>query len=235
MKPSTLSHITGKKLLLTVLISLALCLTVPGTSAEHEWDHRYTLTGIVTADNGEIATDTPVFLDCSPENANQNICGHNEGRNSTTNETGSYSLELHIHSGDHGEVIYLLVENKSYRHVLDLEGTDGQAEEGDRTATMNIDLSLPSEQQQQSMSNETIIIGASIALVLIIVTMMVINSRKSGTDTTKGKSFQHRTDLLSCPKCDTKLKDTNLINHLMKRHFYSEANAAEELKNQTLP
>jgi len=232
MKPSTLSHITGKKLLLTVLISLALCLTVPGTSAEHEWDHRYTLTGIVTADNGENATGVPVFLDCS-SNANQNICGHNEGRNSTTNETGSYSLELHIHSGDHGEVIYLLVENKSYRHVLDLEGTDGQAEEGDRTATMNIDLSLPSE--QQPMSNETIIIGASIALVLIIVTMMVINSRKSGTDTTKGKSFQHRTDLLSCPKCDTKLKDTNLINHLMKRHFYSEANAAEELKNQTLP
>jgi uncharacterized C2H2 Zn-finger protein len=65
--------------------------------------------------------------------------------------------------------------------------------------------------------------------------MMAINFIKSDTATTKDKSFQHRTDLLSCPKCDTKLKDTNLINHLMKRHFYSEANAAEELKNQTLP
>jgi len=233
MKPSALSHVAGKKLLLTILISLALCLTLPVTSAEHEWDHRYTLTGIVTADTGEIATDVPVFLDCGPENANQNICGHNEGRNSTTDNNGSYSLELHIHSGDHGEVIYLLVENKSFRHVLDLKGNDGQAEEGDRTATMNIDLSLPSE--QQSMSNETIIIGVSFGLVLILIMMMAINFRKSGTDTTKGKSFQHRTDLLSCPKCDTKLKDTNLINHLMKRHFYSEPDAAEELKNQTLP
>jgi len=233
MKPSVFPPITGKKLLLTVLISLALCLTLPVSSAEHEWDHRYTIAGIVTAANGEIATDVPVFLDCSPENANQNICGHNEGRNSTTDNNGSYSLELHIHSNDHDSVIYLLVENKSFRHVLDLEGDNGQAEEGDRTATMNIDLSEPSE--QKSMSNETIIIGVSFGLVLILIMMMAINFRKSDTDTTKDKSFQHRTDLLTCPKCDTKLKGTNLINHLMKRHFYSEANAAEELKNQTLP
>lgn len=233
MKPSAFSPITGKKLLLTVLISLALCLTLPVSSAEHEWDHRYTITGIVTADTGEIATDMPVFLDCSPENANQNICGHNEGRNSTTDDTGSYSLELHIHSNDHDAVIYLLVDNKSFRHVLDLEGDDGQAEEGDRSATMDIDLSTPSE--QKSMSNETIIIGVSFGLVLILIMMMAINFRKSDTATTKNKSFQNRGDLLSCPKCDTKLKDTNLINHLMKRHHYSESDAAEELENQTLP
>jgi hypothetical protein len=233
MKPSVFPPITGKKLLLTVLISLALCLTLPVSSAEHEWDHRYTITGTVTDANGEIATDTPVFLDCSPENANQNICGHNEGRNSTTDNTGSYSLELHIHSNDHDSEIYLLVENKSFRHVLDLEGDNGQAEEGDRTTTMNIDLSAPSE--QKSMSNETILIGVSLVLVLILIMMMAINFRKSDTDTTKDKTFQNRTDLLSCPKCDTKLKDTNLIGHLMKRHFYSQSDAEEELKNQTLP
>ena len=233
MKPSVFSPITGKKLLLTVLISLALCLTLPVSSAEHEWDHRYTLTGIVTDANGEIATDTPVFLDCSPENANQQICGHNEGRNSTTDNNGSYLLILHIHITDHGSEIYLLVENKSFRHVLDLEGDNGQAEEGDRTATMNIDLSAPSE--QKSMSNETILIGVSFGLVLILIMMMAINFRKSDPATTKDKSFQNRTDLLSCPKCDTKLKDTNLINHLMKRHHYSESDAAEELESQTLP
>jgi len=233
MKPSALSPITGKKLLLTVLISLALCLTLPVSSAEHEWDHRYTLTGIVTDANSEIATDTPVFLDCSPENANQEICNHNEGRNSTTDNSGSYSLILHIHANDHGSEIYLLVENKTFRHVLDLEGTDGQAEEGDRTASMNIDLSAPSE--QKSMSNETILIGVSFGLVLILIMMMAINFRKSDTVATKNKGFQNRTDLLSCPKCDTKLKDTNLVNHLMKRHHYSESDAAEELKNQTLP
>jgi len=233
MKPSAFSPIPGKKLLLTVLISLALCLTLPVSSAEHEWDHRYTLTGIVTDANGEIATDTPVFLDCSPENADPEICGHNEGRNSTTDNNGSYLLILHIHITDHGSEIYLLVENKTFRHVLDLEGTDGQAEEGDRSATMNIDLSAPSE--QKSMSNETILIGVSFGLVLILIMMMAINFRKSDTATTKNKNFQHRTDLLSCPKCDTKLKDTNLVNHLMKRHFYSESDATEELKNQTLP
>ena len=102
MKPSTPSYLNGNKLLLTALISLALCLASPVATAEHEWDHRYTLTGIVTDANGEIATDTPVFLDCSPENANQEICGHNEGRNSTTDNNGSYLLILHIHITDHG-------------------------------------------------------------------------------------------------------------------------------------
>jgi hypothetical protein len=173
----------------------------------------------------------PVFLDCSPANANQNICDHNEGRNSTTDNNGSYSLTLHIHASDHGAVIYLLVESNSFRHVIDLEGTDGQAEEGDRTATMDIDL----PPQQQTMSNETILIGASLVLVLILAMMMAINFRKSDKATTKNNSFQQRIDLLSCPKCDTKLKDTNLIGHLMKRHFYSESDAEEELKNQTLP
>ncbi|MDA0648824.1 MAG: hypothetical protein O3B00_04280 [archaeon] len=70
---------------------------------------------------------------------------------------------------------------------------------------------------------------------LILIMMMAINFRKSDTDTTKNNSFQNRTDLLSCPKCDTKLKDINLIGHLMKRHFYSQSDAEEELKNQTLP
>jgi hypothetical protein len=233
MKPSPHFHFSGNKLLLTVLISLALCLASPVANAEHEWDHRYTLTGIVTDANGEIATDTPVFLDCSPENANQNICGHNEGRNSTTDNNGSYLLILHIHITDHGSEIYLLVENKTFRHVLDLKGDDGQAEEGDRTATMNIDLSAPSE--QKSMSNETILIGVSLGLIFILAIMMAINFRKSDTATTKSNSFQNRTDLLSCPKCDTKLKDINLIGHLMKRHFYSQSDAEEELKNQTLP
>ena len=102
MKPSPHFHFSGNKLLLTVLISLALCLASPVATAEHEWDHRYTLTGIVTDANGEIATDTPVFLDCSPENANQNICAHNEGRNSTTDNNGSYLLIPHIHITDHG-------------------------------------------------------------------------------------------------------------------------------------
>ena len=233
MKPSTHFHFSGNKLLITVLISLALCLALPVANAEHEWDHRYTLTGIVTDANGEIATDTPVFLDCSPENANQNICGHNEGRNSTTDNNGSYLLILHIHITDHGSEIYLLVENKTFRHVLDLKGDDGQAEEGDRTATMNIDLSSPSE--HKSMSNEIILIGADLGLVTILAIMMVINFRKSDTATTKSNSFQNRTDLLSCPKCDTKLKDINLVGHLMKRHFYSQSDAEEELKNQTLP
>jgi hypothetical protein len=233
MKPSPHFHFSGNKLLLTVLISLALCLASPVANAEHEWDHRYTLTGIVTDANGEIATDTPVFLDCSPENANQEICVHNEGRNSTTDNTGSYLLILHIHITDHGSEIYLLVENKTFRHVLDLKGDDGQAEEGDRTATMNIDLSAPSE--QKSMSNETILIGVSLGLIFILAIMMAINFRKSDTATTKSNSFQNRTDLLSCPKCDTKLKDINLIGHLMKRHFYSQSDAEEELKNQTLP
>jgi hypothetical protein len=233
MKPSPHFHFSGNKLLLTVLISLALCLASPVANAEHEWDHRYTLTGIVTDANGEIATDTPVFLDCSPENANQEICVHNEGRNSTTDNTGSYLLILHIHITDHGSEIYLLVENKTFRHVLDLKGDDGQAEEGDRTATMNIDLSAPSE--QKSMSNETILIGVSLGLIFILAIMMAINFRKSDTATTKSNSFQNRTDLLSCPKCDTKLKNINLVGHLMKRHFYSQSDAEEELKNQTLP
>ena len=233
MKPSPHFHFSGNKLLLTVLISLALCLALPAANAEHEWDHRYTLTGIVTDANGEIATDTPVFLDCSPENANQEICVHNEGRNSTTDNTGSYLLILHIHITDHGSEIYLLVENKTFRHVLDLKGDDGQAEEGDRTATMNIDLSSPSE--QKSMSNETILIGVSLGLIFILAIMMAINFRKSDTATTKSNSFQNRTDLLSCPKCDTKLKNINLVGHLMKRHFYSKTDAEEELKNQTLP
>ena len=233
MKPSTHFHFSGNKLLLTVLISLALCSALPVANAEHEWDHRYTLTGIVTDANGEIATDTPVFLDCSPENANQEICVHNEGRNSTTDNNGSYLLILHIHITDHGSEIYLLVENKTFRHVLDLKGDDGQAEEGDRTATMNIDLSAPSE--QKSMSNETILIGVSLGLIFILAIMMAINFRKSDTATTKSNSFQNRTDLLQCKKCDTKLKDINLIGHLMKRHFYSQSDAEEELKNQTLP
>ena len=232
MKPSTPSCLKGNKLLLSVLISLALCLASPVATAEHEWDHRYTLTGIVTDTNSEIATDTPVFLDCSPENANQEICDLNEGRNSTTDNNGSYLLILHIHLTDHGSVIYLLVDNKTFPHVLDLEGDDGQAEEGDRMATM--DIVLP-QKVQLSFLLQTLLIGGALVLVLILATMMAIYFMKSDTRSTKNKNLQQRTDLLSCPKCDTKLKDTNLVNHLMKRHFYSESDAAEELKNQTLP
>ena len=71
--------------------------------------------------------------------------------------------------------------------------------------------------------------------VLILATMMAIYFMKSDTRSTKNKNLQQRTDLLSCPKCDTKLKDTNLKDHLKKRHFYSQSDAAEELESQTLP
>lgn len=231
MKPNAFFHFSANKLLLALLVIFTLLSTSQVVSAEHEWDHRYVISGIVTSAEGEVATDKAVFLDCGPENANQNICGHNEGRNSTTDESGFYSIILHVHTGDHDEVIYLLVENKSYPHVIDLEGDNGQQEEGDRAATMNIDLS---ENPPKQGINTQIVFATSLFVIGIFL-MLKLKQRTYNSAKQRSHRSSSRPDLLNCPKCETQLKQSNLVEHLIKRHYYNKPDAQKELETQTLP
>jgi len=209
--------------LLTVLF--VLLITLPeGVNAEHEWDHRYTITGIVTDVNNDIARGIQVKINCEENMTDADLCGLNKDRSSTTDGGGTYSLILHIHTGDHGKNIVIGIEDEIFEHIIDLNGEDDQQEPGDRDVKMDIQISI--EVSTLRYYIPFIIIG------MIIITGSLIVMKKKNLfffkpKTAPRKKNNRREGLINCPKCDAQLRDFNLERHLSEKHYLT----SEEIAN----
>ena len=208
-----------------VLISLII---IPGmASAEHEWDHRYVISGVVSDGNGDKAAGVAVEILCGEGETDSELCGLNTERNSETTLNGKYELTLHVHSSDHGKIIVLGVLDEAFNHTIDLLGDDGLAEESDRYVTMNITLSV--EVSKLGYFTPFLIAGGMV-LVLILLIMKKKNKGVFSPQTAQ-KGAKNEDNLTSCPKCSSKLRADNLIKHLQKQHYMSKEEA-EDLASQ---
>lgn len=108
--------------------------------ADHEWDHRFVINGEVSELSGDSAGGVKADLDCSSGATDASICGHNEDRGEKTDGSGKFSLQLHIHSGDHGKLVVLLIDGQQFNHTLDLNGPDGNPTVADREVTLEFEL-----------------------------------------------------------------------------------------------
>ena len=213
-----------KGTLTLMLISMLILITLPSAQAEHEWFHRYTLSGTVTDSAGDVARGVAGAIDCSEGKTPEDVCGLNEGRSATTGSSGKYELALHLHSSDHGKTIIIKVEGDEFNHTLDLEGADGEMEEEDRFVGMDIQLSF-------EVSSWSYYLPFIIIAIIVLFTFLIVIKKKnllffkerSDAASINGK----RTDLLKCPKCDAELKEYNLVKHLKSQHYMKQEKAEE--------
>ena len=205
------------------LVLIALFLLSPTTSvqAEHEWDHRYTISGKVLDLDGDAVRGVKVEIDCSPGKTDESLCELNTERGSSTGLGGIYELVLHFHSSDHGKTLILTVEGEEFNHTIDLEGSDGEMTEEDRYVTM--DLRLNGDVPVWSYFMPFIVMA-----ILIISTIFFIMKKKERWIFAP-KAVQtgavERTDLVDCPKCDAKLRSDNMVRHLTSKHWMKEDEA----------
>jgi hypothetical protein len=204
-----------------VLIALFLLSSTTSVQAEHEWDHRYTISGKVLDLEGDTVRGVKVEIDCSPGKTDDSLCSLNTERGSSTGLGGIYELVLHFHSSDHGKTLILTVEGEEFNHTIDLEGGDGEMAEEDRYVTL--DLRLGSDVPVWSYFTPFIVMA-----ILIIFTILFIMKKKERWIFSP-KAVQtgavERTDLVDCPKCDAKLRSDNMVRHLTSKHWMKENEA----------
>ena len=205
------------------LVSIALFLLSFTTSvqAEHEWDHRYTISGKVLDLDGDTIRGVKVEIDCSPGKTDESLCGLNAERGSSTGLSGIYELVLHFHSSDHGKTLILTVEGEEFNHTVDLEGGDGEMAEEDRYVTM--DLRLNGDVPVWSYFMPFIVMTT-----LIIFTILFIMKKKEiwiFAPKAVLTGAVERTALVDCPKCDAKLRSDNMVRHLTSKHWMKEDEA----------
>jgi hypothetical protein len=208
-------------------------------NAEHEWDHRYTINGEVFQGDGSTATDVEVKIDCSEGKSEPSLCEENIGRSENTSMSGKFQLALHVHSSDHGLRLVLDIDGESFNHTINLNGDDGQQTEEDRTVDVEFTLddevfTLDDEVftlDDEVSKSETYIIIALVAMTITVLFLYVIRNRKSSTNQPQGSSLKKKAstpvEMARCPKCDVKVKGSNLESHLMKVHHQSESKAKE--------
>jgi hypothetical protein len=201
-------------------------------SAEHEWDHRYTINGEVFHGNGSQASDVEVKIDCSEGKSEPSLCEENIGRTENTSMSGKFQLALHVHSSDHGLRLVLDIDGESFNHTINLNGDDGQQTEEDRT--VDVEFTLDDEVftlDDEVSKSEMYLIIALVAMTITVLFLYVIRNRKSSTNQPQGSSLKKKTstpvEMARCPKCDVKVKGSNLESHLMKVHHQSESKAKE--------
>lgn len=213
--------------LMMTAVLLSLILIPSMASAEHEWDHRYVISGVVTDSNGDNAAGVAVKILCGEGETDSDLCGLNTERDSETTLNGKYELTLHVHSADHGKIIVLGVLDETFVHTIDLEGADGQAEEGDRYVTMNITLTV--EVSKLGYFTPFLIAGG---MVLVLILLFMKKKNKGVFSPKIAKEVAKIEDhLISCPKCSSKLRADNLTSHLQKQHYMSKEEA-EDLASQ---
>jgi len=204
-----------------IIVALFLLSSTPLVKAEHEWDHRYTISGKVLDLDGDTARGVMVEIDCSPGKTDESLCGLNTERGSSTGLSGIYELVLHFHSSDHGKTLILSAEGDEFNHTIDLEGGDGKMAEEDRYVTMDIRLSTDVPVWSYFMP-------FIVMLILIIFTILFIMKKKEmGFFAPKATATKvvERTDLVNCPKCDAKLRSDNMVRHLTSKHWMKEDEA----------
>lgn len=191
-----------------------MVLTEP-VSADHEWDHRYTISGELTNLDGGVVRGAEVFIDCSEGMTDSSLCEHNDLRSDTSSFSGKYSLILHIHSSDHGKQVTIAVEGETFNHTIDLRGADGELEEADRFA--NLDIQLSKNVSSFGYFIRFIVIGALVSTVVIMVfkkTGMWIFKEKDTSTISRGRNSNH----VNCPKCDASVNPLNMERHLRSVH-----------------
>ena len=205
-----------KKMIIIVIIAMMYLMVLPEpVSAEHEWDHRYTISGVLTDLDGEIIRGSDVMINCSEGKTDPSLCGHNKERSDPSSVSGKFSLILHIHSSDHGKNVTLTVEGESFNHTIDLRGADGEMEEGDRSVTMDIQLSK--NVSAFGFFIPYIVIGTLVSTVVIMVFKkkgIWIFKEKDTRTNSRGQNSRH----VNCPKCDVLLNPFNMERHLKSVH-----------------
>jgi hypothetical protein len=126
--------------LITAIVILVVSAFSTPTAADHEWDHRYVINGEVSELSGDSVSGLKAEVDCSPGATDASICQHNVGRDAKTNDSGIFSLQLHVHSGDDGKLVVLLIDGQQFTHTFDLNGPDGNPTVEDREVTLEFKL-----------------------------------------------------------------------------------------------
>ena len=215
-------------ILFAVFLLLAPALMLPA-AADHEWDHRYSIKGTVTDSAGNTARFVDAAIDCSSGASDPEVCGHNEGRSASTGLSGEFELDLHIHVGNDGMLIVLDIDGQKFNHTLDLElDGDDQAKHDARFADVTIEL----DHEVDNTALYAAIAGGLLAIVLAIGFFVKWRRQKQeGISSKHHSSFSSASktvtsDLVGCPRCDAKLKHSNLKSHLMKKHYLKAEEAA---------
>jgi hypothetical protein len=201
-----------------LLLAPALMLTA---AADHEWDHRYAIQGTVTDSAGNTARFVDAAIDCSSGASDPEVCEHNEGRSASTGLSGEFELDLHIHAGNDGLLIVLDIDGEKFNHTIDLRGEDDQAKKDARFADLTFEL----DHEVDNTALYATVIASIIAIALLIGFFVKRRRRKhEGISSKHHASFSSASktvasDLVGCPRCDARLKHSNLKSHLMKKHY----------------
>lgn len=205
----------SKSLVLAILMITTLIIGVSSVNAEHEWDHRYTISGKVTAPDGGGVLWMPVEIDCSEENGtDSSLCGHNVDRESSTGIFGNYEIILHIHTSDNGKLVVLNLDGQRIEHVLDLTGPDGEPEEGDRYVTLDLVMD-----HDPGFANSVLFLLLASIIITISIALYVQQFRNKVSNTKQIRvSRSQQVSKIECPECGTGVKARNLANHLSQVH-----------------
>ena len=156
------------------------------------------------------------------------MCDHNKGRSASTGLSGEFELDLHIHAGNDGLLIVLDIDGQKFNHTVDLEGEDDQAKKDARFA----DLTFKLDHEVDNTALYATVVASIIAIALLIGFFVKRRRQKQeGISSKHHASFSSASktvasDLVGCPRCDARLKHSNLKSHLMKKHYLKAEEAA---------
>lgn len=211
----------------SVLLLFVSGLMTP-VQAEHTWDHRYTIYGKVTDLSGGAARFVTATVDCSEGATDASLCEHNIGRSSSTGLYGSFELELHVDPGTEVVRVVLIIDGQKFNHTIDIAGPDGEPTPEERKVSVTFEL----DHEKSNVVLYAIIIGVIITVVAIVRFIVVrgrnitLNTSSVSYTSISSAGKTSTTELVGCPRCDARLKRSNLQKHLMKKHYLKSEEAS---------
>jgi len=212
------------KFVALLLLSSLFISLLPTALAEHEWDHRYTISGTIVDINGDIARGVTIEIDCSEGKTTAELCELNEEKSTSANFGGEFEFALHLHSSDHGKIIVFLIDGEEFNHTISLIGDNDTMEEGDRFVSMDIKL-------KHEFSLFGYFLPYIIIIAIVVIGFLMLIKNKKMLFFKKAPNFVAneivRNNLIKCPKCETQLKKKNIVKHLKSRHYLKEKEAID--------
>lgn len=148
--------------------------------AEHEADHRFTISGYVYNDQGKPLSNSAVVV----RDASRTVM-----KTTKTSANGAYRIKLHLHSGALGRKLLITADKTEKEIVVDFDPYDVSTE---RVTEVN----FGAFQETEKRSNKGLIIGAVSFAVLLIGAYVILSGRKKKqkkvTKGKKGKSKKKR-------------------------------------------
>ncbi len=112
--------------IITLVLSIYLLATLPLVFAEHEPNHRYTVTGYVRDANGNpLAGEAVTVTDTSIKLTEKGV----------TDKNGKYSILLHLHDNNLGDDLTITARGVSFQTKVSFDPADKATER-----TMRLDL-----------------------------------------------------------------------------------------------